>query len=285
MFRRSIGLLLMCGAVILAWTIGSVLMIQTPQGKKFEPPLDLKQDVALREVSWNPVDSPSQKQRLEVSIDPFSRRIEWLWQWCDDGDLVASNFQTMAVPYVPTALCAGASYGEIYVGAATSKDITKVLRYRVIPPGYTGGTLGDGTVDSVEVVLFLDASSQDKYVYQALPNLGLPGHLFLEFWSSRRVYDLDVASGTLTQVTSLAPGGGGIVVPDLSYRQDVVYAREHQLSGYTYWFGNFSDPSSMPMGTPVLRDVDKDGRIDDVVLLTDANISAYGLDDPSLYVD
>lgn len=202
----------------------------------------------------------------------------------EQGD--RTNFQTFPLGYYPTEITPTSDWGCVLIGGTNKFGTTRVMRYQLSDPGFgANGVPLDSSIVEIDEIFSASSLSETRDVYQILENQGAPQHCFVQFWNSRRVYDLDATTGQLQLVASSTdqPGIGEIVVPQLSDAHTLAYWRDHMGSGYVYFF--------VPLGaqdgasTVVLRDLDRNGVLDDGLSLTNELYASMGFGDPGQYLD
>lgn len=165
--RYSTCLLPVLGLVCSAHVFGQ-------QSPFYDPPLELKQSAIQQGVSFPAVASPIGVS-LDVSLSPFDKRIELMWENRSTGEALAHR-QLIPVGYTPTAVAAGASFGEVFVGGTNKFGYTKIVRYVFNSPDLDENQVPeDATVAEMDEVFGASKQSATRDVYQMLPNRAAPG--------------------------------------------------------------------------------------------------------------
>ena len=117
----------------------------------------------------------------------------------------------------------------------------------------------------------------------ALPVLGTPNAVFIQFFQSSELYKLDFTTSTytMTKVASPTGGGGGVMhIPQLDDGYIRYWARKHLAHGYIYVFNNITDSDLRPL---VIRDIDLDGVLDNFVVVPLGQWAVQGFADENNY--
>lgn len=250
----------------------------------YSPPDVLKESAASQGATFAS-DEGQASISLEVTVDPYQKRIELLWENKASPDVHAHK-QTILVGYVPTEVARGAQYGEIYVGGTNKFGYTKITKYRLEEPSI-GIDLNptDAAVLETDEVFGAPSTSPTRDVYQIIENRSAVSRLFVQFWNTKDVYDLDLATGAATRVVAATPpASGSILVTELTNRHDLVYSRDHMDNGYVYFFCAI-DPLDTTSSTVILRDMNRDGVLDDGAVVSLSTYQGLGLGDASRYND
>lgn len=254
------------------------------QSAFYNPPAGLKESATSQGASFGSIEAQTGIS-LNVTIDPYQKRIELLWDNTAALEVHAHK-QMVPVGYVPTEVVRGAQYGEIYVGGTNKFGYTKITRYLFEEPSI-GTDLNpvDANLLETDEVFGAPNSSSTRDVYQLIANRSSSSHLFVQFWNTKDVHDLDLVTGVITRVaSSTSPAPNCIILTELANRHDLVYSRDHMDNGYVYFFCAI-DPLDMTSSTVVMRDTDRDGTLNDGFVVSLATYQSMGLGNASRYID
>jgi hypothetical protein len=130
-----------------------------------------------------------------------------------------------------------------------------------VPPTGGAASFQPATIDSVDAIY--DGAQQGRdMVLWMMPKPDQPSGLLVQFYDSKRVFDLDFSTDptTITTVASTS------TVPALNTSFTFCWSRDHRTRGYVYVFRDEDTPNS----TLVFIDQDRDHHVDSVISVTDA---------------
>jgi len=221
---------------------------------------------------------------LEAHIGPAAKSFDLVWRYREPGQGDVPLFQREPLTFTPTEICAGATLGELLVAGTTKHGITKIVRYVYATPQLDqAGMPLEAELLSSNIVFSAGATAPTRDVYHMIRNRAQPGRLFVEFFNSREIYDLDLATGNATKVVaSTWQPSPALFLTQLHEPHDIVYSREHD-GHYVYFFAS-TIPNELEF-TPILLDLDKNGTLDDKLFLDEQGWQVLGYGDPSRYAD
>lgn len=271
-----------CLGVLVAILISAGPSPAAQQVPFYDPPLGLKQSAADQGAAFEAAASEAGIS-LQVSLSPFLKRIELLWENTNQGTY--AHKQYLPVGYSPTEVTAGSVFGEIFVGGTNKFGYTKIVRYLFDTPKLDGNQVPlDAAMLEQDEVFGANKQSGTRDIYQLLPNRGAPGHLFVQFWNTKDVYDLDLSTGEATRVVTVAPPASGLIlVPELGQPHGFTYSRDHIDHGFVYFFTSIN-PAEGGSSTVILRDSNRDGALEDGMTTTLEQYESLGFADPSRYI-
>lgn len=254
---------------------------------RYEPPAELRRLQSEARCAFT--ERVGELRRaLEVQPNWMRRELTLWWELNRSGELAGLYDQAVALPFTPTEVCSGAKLGEFLVAGSTDEGETRIVRFEFTPPAMPlpgeACRREPAPLLGMHELFSAPPTAPTRDVWHLLPNRGARGRVFVQFWSTKDLYDLDLASGKLTEVATIAPRPGLLHVPELAEPNDFVYSREHRQHGYAYVFACYAGGGTLRV-TPVLCDRDKDGRIDEQLLLDAQTWNTQGFGDPAQYVD
>jgi hypothetical protein len=240
------------------------------------------------EAGFAQEDSPSGTLAVHLALLHAARpRTLVLW-WESSAEGGGALEETFPVAATPTAVCAAEAFGTFLVAETSGNGAVRIVAYTFAPPSpramFASPESRPASLLACRTVCESPAAPPRRDIYWMMTNRGRSGHVFVLTWDARELFDLDLTTGTAVQVAGPTAESRGLVIPELTAPQSVCYAREHRTHGYLYFLTN--DTLLPSGGTPILRDRDKDGSLDDALVAADvAAWNALGLGDPKQYVD
>lgn len=203
----------------------------------------------------------------------------------DEGPAAESRSRDFPLSYWPTSIAPLDSLGNFVVAGKTIRGRTRVEEFVLAQPlvievGLPGGgstlVLSEPAMTSVTEV-FDEKSVGLDMIPHLIANRGESRRVFIQFWDSKNIYDLDLDS----QVYQLAvsPTAGALVVQHMNADFNTCWSFEHLDHGYVYVFFN----SNTGMRTAVM-DTDKDGDLDYGAHMPPSLWSSMHLNDRTKYV-
>ncbi len=209
----------------------------------------------------------------------------------EGGAQAPLQLKVFRLSYWPTAAVSiGSEFGKFVVAGKAQSGATRVELFVLEPPaigvatlpgtGQVVATVTEPRISQVSKVFEQNAVGLDM-IQTASPNLADPGNrVFLQFWDSKKVQELNIASGTLTAIASPVSGAAPLHAPSLQADLDLVQRFNHVDHGYVYAFQK-ADLGSL--GTMFL-DSNRDGTLDTVHPLTLQVWESMGLGDNSKHL-
>lgn len=228
-----------------------------------------------------------------------------------DLPILANKSLTVATSYHPTAVAfledGWLAVAGKWAGTAGNSTVIEIWGLAVpqivqsIPPsgGEANTVIRGARVLNRTVVLNIEEPGK-AMVCAMLRVRGKPASMFVQFWDSRDLYELDFSEVLdpstppppvpfpISKVLSATPGGSAPFAPDLADKRRVwVRGATHSTAGYVYtWIAPAHEQIAAGSGgVPALTlfDTDRDGDIDTWGLQTQQQNLALGLLDPTQY--
>lgn len=195
-----------------------------------------------------------------------------------------NGFKSQTVPcsFWPTRVAALDDH-TIAVAGKRPRGATIVEVWRVDPPDTTdmGGGLVRLDPKAPRVGTAFEEESPGMDMVSLLePSLGSEASLLVQFNDSKDVYELKWATGAMHLIASTTPSTAVLFEPGLD-GVFTTWTANHSVLGYVYVPKRVN---SSVAEVVLLRDGDRDGDIDGVESLDNAQWKAYGLGEDSLYL-
>ncbi len=213
------------------------------------------------------------------------------------SDTLSIKYVEFATAYWPTDVCA-LSDGQILVSGkskrASGETIIELWEFEnggAVPPPQaiqnptTGQTnyhwLFPARTSIREV--YREATVGRNMVLNVFPNHGHSGCVFVEFYDSRDIYELNLQTEAYTRVVSTATEQGVLVQPLLQSAYDCYWSADHPTRGYMYVLRQNLDLGTAPPPGLVLQDTNRDGVLDCTYTMSDLDWKNAGLGDHTAY--
>lgn len=202
-----------------------------------------------------------------VTLDTTDKRVTVLWKYSPNGSfsgqgVAAAAQQVLAVGFWPTAAEVVAPNKIIVSGKERNSGDTRIEVWTVPKPLMSfpaaGGApvLHPQSVSNIDVVYEAAVAGRDM-VKAMLRVRGKPSSVFVQFYDSRDLYEMDWGTSPYPMVLILSAASEPALAID---DYDTYLAGDHKVKGYVYVFGA---EGTLGLTSPlVFFDSNRDGVID-----------------------
>ena len=255
--RHLFAALVLCG-----WPLGDIHRGPPPPGARLEACPSWIQSGAFRG---------------SVRVETAEKQVHISWtksapKGSDAADLVCD--QSIAVAFWPNAAEVVGERQLLVAGKDLDGD-TRIERWDLALPAVSPTVLGEELTprDPAKVETVYEASTAGKDMVRfLLKNQGKPGRVFVQFYDSKSLYELDYAREPYAQRLLLDRTSE----PNLQQAYAECFRGDHATHGYVYVFAS-SSSFGRTVPALVLRDTDRDGALDVHGALTWAAYAEAGL--------
>ena len=232
-----------------------------------------------------PFSTSSGSFHAQVERNTLGKKLRIHWKHLESNTI---TIEEHALTYWPTAVSkANTPLGFCVAGKRDAESRNTVVELWVAKePLWVANPGGDPTIvpQGVEsVVTVYDAAVQGRDMVRTMQiMLGVENAIIMKFWGSNAVCTLDLKAPqpVPTLIASPSGGAGVLKIPALEAFHSDLQRMNHVTHGYCYYLTN---KSRSGVGI-VLRDVDRDGGVDDFVEIRNVHDWAdHGFADSSNY--
>ena len=267
--------------------------VATAQADTFKPPADAVLSGLFKQNTKIPLES-TPTIRGAASYALANKRVDINWYFTVAG--APGQYQHPQVENVSYWVTDLANMGDNRIAVAgvdiRGKTLIEVWEFDDVPDlvaNYVNGSLvvphlNIGIVSKTEV--YREKTPGRKYVTEMFSNMADPDRLFVRFWDSKEIYDLDTQDSTIEKVLSPEAGGDSSVMqaPNLEFAYNSYFSADHSDFGYIYWLFYDLNTEGSSYYILVMKDSNRDGSIDTSELVPPASWGPLGYNDPSKIV-